>query len=288
MADAGHRWSGAVSRGVRAASGLRFALGYRAGATVGSRLGDTTGDSIEFMDYRAYEPGDDVRRIDWNAYARTDKILIRRHLQEVSPNVELLIDGSKSMDLATSTKSGVAAAVVAALHAAALRDGFSPRLVGLSERPKPFGTTLEAFTHRADFGSRCDLSSLRSGRSSGETRVLVSDMLVAESPESILRRLSSGARRSALVHVVSVEDIEPPSPGVYRLVDIEHGGELEVQVDASAADRFRARAGAFRESIAEACRRTATPLATVIAEEAWTDDSVDLSSLVACGILEVA
>ena len=78
----------------------------------GPQLGVAAGQSTEFMDHRVYVAGDDVRRIDWNATARTDQLLIKRYQEEIRPSVVLLVDDSKSMavyeDKLARTKEGVA------------------------------------------------------------------------------------------------------------------------------------------------------------------------------------
>ena len=72
--------------------------------TVGSHLGNRAGSSLEFLDHRSYQLGDDLRRIDWYAYARTDKLTLKLFREEVCPHVDILLDGSQSMHLAESEK----------------------------------------------------------------------------------------------------------------------------------------------------------------------------------------
>ena len=63
----------------------------------GDRLGKGTGASLEFMDFREYLPGDDLRHVDWRAYARTDQLKIRLHREEVTHAIEIVADLSASM-----------------------------------------------------------------------------------------------------------------------------------------------------------------------------------------------
>ncbi|MEM1164782.1 MAG: DUF58 domain-containing protein, partial [Planctomycetota bacterium] len=193
MPESNAHWQEAVTRGMTAAGGLRFALGERAQANVGSRLGDGPGDSIEFMDYRTYEPGDDLRRIDWTAFGRTDRVLVRRHLQEVSPNVEIIIDGSGSMNTGETPKAHATVAVAAALQSCALISGFSPRVLRAGARPEPLGGGVESLVRFPGFHGGGNLESLGGAGSLGATRVLLSDMLVPEPPESIVGPRGGGA-----------------------------------------------------------------------------------------------
>ncbi len=57
----------------------------------------TGGDSLEFQDHREYLPGDDPRHLDWTAYARTDRLILKVYRSEASPLIDLIIDGSASM-----------------------------------------------------------------------------------------------------------------------------------------------------------------------------------------------
>src|SRR6516225_4349935 len=90
-----------------AAAARRFALAaprHGPANRAGSVLGARAGSSLEFRDHRAYEPGDDLRHVDWNAYARSDQLSVKLYREEVSPHLDVLIDGSASMTLTGSEK----------------------------------------------------------------------------------------------------------------------------------------------------------------------------------------
>ena len=72
----------------------------RAGNTLGGRFSiNRRGSSIEFADYSAYCPGDDIRAIDWNLYARLDRLFVKTYKEEVALSVELIVDATASMGL---------------------------------------------------------------------------------------------------------------------------------------------------------------------------------------------
>ena len=80
--------------------GLRFLLprlALRGGA--GSRLGSRAGESLEFQEYRDYTPGDDLRNLDWNILARTEREVVKVRREEVAPVIEIFRDRSASMDV---------------------------------------------------------------------------------------------------------------------------------------------------------------------------------------------
>src|SRR5262245_41532482 len=83
---------------VRAAAAFRLAMPRTpVGGRVGERLGSGTGSSLEFQDYRPYAPGDDLRHVDWAAYARSELLAIRLYREEVAPRIDLVLDVSRSM-----------------------------------------------------------------------------------------------------------------------------------------------------------------------------------------------
>ena len=94
----------------------------------GNRFSNRTGSSLEFMEHRDYIPGDDLRRLDWSAYARTDRLMVKQYREEVCPRLELLLDTSSSMALDNSEKSRSTLFIAAALISAAVNSGFTVRV----------------------------------------------------------------------------------------------------------------------------------------------------------------
>src|SRR5437868_13280406 len=70
----------------------------KSGRLKGERRSPKRGQSVEFADYRNYTPGDDLRRVDWNAYARMERLFIKLFQEEEDLTVHVLVDASKSMD----------------------------------------------------------------------------------------------------------------------------------------------------------------------------------------------
>src|SRR4051794_38632181 len=85
------------------------------GAIKGERRSKRKGQSVEFADYRNYVIGDDLRFLDWNLFARLDRLFIRLFMEEEDLHFYVLIDNSLSMDFGTPTKLHYAKQVAAAL-----------------------------------------------------------------------------------------------------------------------------------------------------------------------------
>lgn len=81
----------------------------------GGRKSNAKGSSVEFSDYREYIPGDDIRRIDWGAYGRLDKLYIKRFMEEKEGIFQIFVDTSASMDFGEPKKSRIALQLAGAL-----------------------------------------------------------------------------------------------------------------------------------------------------------------------------
>ena len=182
--------------------GMRYALQIpqvAASGWTGSRSGRRAGSSIDFQDYREYQPGDDLRFIDWGIYARTDRLTVKLFREEVTPHLDLILDGSRSMNLAQTAKAS-AVAQLAALLATSAVNAQCTQAVWLSGEGFQ---RLPNDTLPPSAWDKLELASLRTPEQSYEilppkfrrlgVRVLVSDLLWPGEPIQILRRLREGA-----------------------------------------------------------------------------------------------
>ena len=96
-------------------SRLRIAMGHKSSMNLtGNRKSMQKGSSTEFSDFREYMPGDDIRRIDWNAYGRLDRFYVKEYMEEKEAVVSVLIDTSSSMNYGMKKKSVLACMLAAA------------------------------------------------------------------------------------------------------------------------------------------------------------------------------
>src|SRR5690242_5440891 len=227
--------------------GLRYALQIpqvAASGWTGSRSGRRAGSSIDFQDYREYQPGDDLRFIDWGIYARTDRLTVKLFREEVTPHLDLILDGSRSMNLAETAKPG-AVARLAALLATAAGNAQCTQAVWLS------GEGFQRLPNDAlppSAWDRLELSSKRTPEQSVEimppkfrrlgVRVFVSDLLWPGDPFHLLRRLRDGAASLFVIQLLAREDATPPEHGNLRVVDSETGDESEIYIDSGIAKQY--------------------------------------------------
>ena len=92
----------------------RFNLALKKNSTEireGEQSSSSTGQGMVFEDHKKYQPGDDIRRIDWKAYARTNEVYVKRFEQEKSLTAHILVDRSSSMEFGNPTKYDYAAKI---------------------------------------------------------------------------------------------------------------------------------------------------------------------------------
>ncbi|MBM3875277.1 MAG: DUF58 domain-containing protein [Verrucomicrobia bacterium] len=272
------------------ALGLRYALALPQSALAGqsgSRIGRRAGTSIDFQDYREYQPGDDLRSIDWNVFARSDRLTIKLFREEVNPHLDLVLDGSRSMRLDGSEKSTALLRLAAALamaaenaqctHAAWLAgDGFQ-RVANDALRPSAWDGF--AFESRRNIEESFAILPPRLRRLG--IRVLVSDLLWPGNPLSVLRRLADSAAEVFVIQLLARADSEPPEHGNIHLVDSETGEGLDLFVDAAVAGEYRDNLARHQEAWHDACRQCGARLVPV------ADDDFEgaLAALEQAGVL---
>jgi uncharacterized protein (DUF58 family) len=259
--------------------------------TAGSQLGRLAGESMEFMDHREYQPGDDLRRLDWGAYARSDKMMVKLYRQEVCPHLDIVIDGSRSMALPGTQKCRAAAGLAAALVTAAGNSGYSHRafVTGRGCQAIEGGHELPTLWKGLSFdAAESPPESFRTlppaWRARG-IRILLGDLLWLADPRELLTVAADRAAAVYVIQVLAEHDLAPPHQGNVRLVDSETGGLEEVFLDATALARYRHNLQRHRDNWQHAARETGALLISLVAEQlcaAW-----DLAPLVEAGILSV-
>lgn len=219
------------------------------------------GSSLDFADFREYQPGDDFRRIDYLTLARLDQLLIRLYDAEDDLTVRLLIDTSASM--ATDNKLQRAVELAGAIGFVALtrRDRVEVHAPGLT--PARFtgrNGVGELFSHLetleasgAGSISRSASELLTRQRTAGMT-VLCSDLLEPDWDAAINRLPARGAE-VIVVHVLGAGELDPPQLGDVDLVDSETGERVAMSLTPSTMTSYRARLTEWLEDVQVASRR---------------------------------
>ena len=238
------------------------------GRMKGERRSKKKGQSVEFADYRNYVVGDDLRHLDWNLFARLDRLFIRLFLEEEDLHFYILIDNSLSMDFGTPTKLHYARQVAAALGFIGLVnldrvviEVFNDRLT--QSMPPARGRRslwrMMDFLQQIEPAGPSDLRrALRtfSLKCSGKgIVVLLSDLMDKGGYEEALRYLIARQLDIYVIQVLSQEEIEPEVVGDLRLVDVEDDDVAEITVSAPLLKRYKQNLAAYRAALHEFCTR---------------------------------
>lgn len=257
----------------------------------GAQMGMGVGSSLEFMDHREYQPGDDLRRINWNAYARTDRLTVKMYREEVNPHVDIVLDGSRSMALPETPKVHAALALAAVFAESGANAGYRTCswITGSWCERIHNGTERAAFWEAIDFDSKTNpgqaLSRMQGRFAAQGMRVFISDLLWLGDPLVCLNRLAQKASSVFVIQLLTRADVQSSSRGNIRLVDSETNETKELFIDAATGKRYQQRLTEHQNNWHRACTQVGALMTTLIA-----DDVVDrwhLDELVATEILQV-
>jgi len=266
------------------------------GLGAGRRRSPTIGSAIEFADYRTYTPGDDVRRIDWNVYARLDKLFLRMSMVEENTAVTLFVDCSRSMASGLPAKSTLARRLAAALAYAALinddrvavaaccddLDRWLPPVAGRAGLGPVWRFLQEQnFDGPTDLGRA--LTSYRRFTRGPGLAVVLSDLLTPSDWRGGLTALRALRQDVALIQILAPDEIEPTLRGDLTLVDDETGARREVSLTGPVLKAYRARFAAYTVETAHFCAARGIPFVQV-SSDANLDDVV-LKTLRRAGIV---
>ncbi|UCG16969.1 MAG: DUF58 domain-containing protein [Phycisphaerales bacterium] len=229
------------------------------------------GCGMEFRDFRAYVPGDDVRRMDWNLYRRSGRLFLRLFEAPEDLPVHILLDVSDSMFFEAPPRADAARQMAAVIAAVALnqhdRVGIYPfgidlvtplapasgkpalpRMLQYLEQLRPAGTTDLIHSTRR-FATRRQRAGLA---------VIISDFFDPRGIDQVIDALRSLRHRLLLIRVVRPRDASPDLEGELRLLDCESDRSVDVSVTGDSLTRYRQAYQAFEEALSRfAARRRA-------------------------------
>ena len=237
----------------------------------GELLGRGTGSSLEFQEYREYVPGDDIRHLDWGAYARSDTLMVRLFREEISPKTEILLDASRSMTSGGEMKPRVARQLATVFALLSARLGGRPVVVPLEDGPAvPLGLDALDRLSALPFTGRTNLAELLHDHlvplKRQAVRIVISDFLFPHDPAALIRRLASEASALWLVQVLSDWEAAPTPLGGRRLNDIETGAQADLVLDGKAVASYLGRLAALQQELLRNCRRAHATFVSVVAD----------------------
>lgn len=256
----------------------RFAAG-----TAGDHRTRHRGSGQEFQDHRPYAPGDDLRRVDWMAFARTGEPVTRNLRAEEDVLLRLLVDTSGSME---GPKLAHAARIAAGVGYLGLQGGERVQVIPFAREPdarryadrgraavpsllRSLGAVSASGT--TDLRRALDLA-LRPGRPA--VVVLLSDLL--DGTEAPFARLDPHNHDLRVGHLLSRDDVAPSLDGDLDLEDAETGELLPLTADAAVLSRYRERLARWCDALDDAARARGVRLVRSVADEPAIDAVRDL------------
>ena len=254
------------------------------GRMKGERRSPRKGQSVEFADFRNYVPGDDLRFVDWNSYARLEKLFMKLFLEEEDLHFHAVIDASRSMEFGEPTKLRLACRLAAALGFVALVRSDRVKievLGGEAAAPSPvfrgrrslwrmldhLGQVTPGTAVPLDRGLR-DFALRNPGRG---IVVLFTDLMDKSGYESALRYLATRQMDVYVVQILAAEELEPELTGDLRLIDCEDGDAAEISVSAPLLARYKRTLDAFVDGARNYCTRRGMGHAMVRSDAAVDD-----------------
>lgn len=244
-----------------------------AGQLVGGHRSRRYGSSLDFADFREYQPGDDFRRIDYLTLARLDQLLIRLYDAEDDLTVRLVIDTSASMGLDGKLRRALELAGAVGFVALTRRDRV------IVHTP---GAAPARFTGRSGVGALfAHLESIRAGGAGSLARtatevlqrqrtpgisILFSDLLEPDW-DAALGRLPARGDDLTVLHVLGRGELDPPELGDVDLVDSETDDRVAMSMTPAALDAYRERLAEWLGEVQRATRRLGAAYLMVDADE---------------------
>ena len=259
------------------------------GGLKGGRRSTKRGQSVEFADYRDYALGDDLRQLDWNVYARLEKLFVKLFVEEEDVTMTFLIDASPSMAYGRPQKLLFAKRAVAALGyiglgsedrvvVASLAGRIARRQAALRGSGRVFRLLSNLSAIQPADGPTDLVAAARHAAAmvSGHgVIVLVSDLL-DPGADRVIRELAATGSELIVLHTLSPDELDPPLEGDLRLVDSETGEGVDITADLATIDAYKARRAAWQEGFADLAakrraayvpRSTDVPLADLVFAE---------------------
>mgnify|MGYP004503202415 FL=1 len=261
---------------------INMALNFRlSNGTQGGRKSKAKGVSVEFSDFREYTPGDDFRRIDWNAYGRLDKLFVKVFMEEREGVFNFFLDKSKSMDQGDDNKGEMALKIVAALGyitinnldrivVSGLEDGNIVEL-GSGAGKKTFQKLLRDLNN-IEFNGTTNLGeSIRKRKITGRgVSIVVSDFLNnggLENLEEGLKYLAFKKQQIILIQVLSKEDMEPTIDEEVTLIDSETREEVKITLNYKVIEEYKKTLKNYNENLKNIAKKYGAKVIFVRADE---------------------
>lgn len=248
----------------------------------GVRKSSAKGSSVEFSDFREYMLGDDIRRIDWNAYGRTDKLYIKQFMEEKEAIFQIFIDTSKSMEFGEQPKSKMALQVAAALSYIVLNNLDRVCVNELHENSvtkgkgvtgkAAFGSVLQDL-ERIEFDGKTTLNKSIQKRpiQNGGVSFIISDFLDEEGIEDAMKYLAYKKQTVVLIQILAKEELLVDDyEGTLNFLDMETGQRVKITMSNATVDQYRKKVSDLQNHLRYLARKYQAAYVSMQSDESLT------------------
>ncbi len=247
----------------------RLEIRARSGGA-GEHLAKRRGGSAEFQDHRPYAAGDDLRRMDWAAYARTGEPVLKLFRTEEDVLLRLLVDTSASLAHGDPSKLDVARRVGAAVGYMVLAGSQRAQVFAVADSVRSMSRSTRGRGGLAAFVRNLETLEPKGGTNLARAidgvmqrsprpgmLVVVSDFLDGGPVTAALGRARSAGHDLALIQVLAPDEVEPTHEGDWTLEDAETGATVDVTMDPDALEAYMLRLTGLCEELRAFARRHA-------------------------------
>ncbi len=252
----------------------------------GGRKARSYGNTVEFADFREYFPGDDIRRIDWNVYARFEKYFIKLFTDERQMHNQILIDCSASMACGKPEKAEAALRIAAAfgyLSVSAMDRVSYKMLEGNKARNLGFTVTNKDSFYRAaqamettEFEGETDLEKSilnmeAPGYDDGLT-IIISDFLTESNWKKAIDFLMYKRREILMIQILSPDELYPDFDGRIQMMDSEAPDfgdprNMKVRITRKMVDAYQRALDEYEKELVDFCASRGVTFFTVSSDD---------------------
>ena len=231
----------------------------------GNSISKKLGSSLEFSDYKAYSHGDDLRNIDWNIYARTDKLYLKQFLQEKTQKTCILLDSSISMNI-TEMKSYKSRLICFCLYYLYVNEHHSVSIFSVNSNHLNIKNNLTKKSNLLDvikfiddisYNGNTDFQKFFSSgifnKNKYDNIIFISDFFSQDNYEKIIKTLSLRTTFINLIQLMDKEEINPDYNGNFKFIDSETQEEILVGVNKKIYETYVSEVLEHRNKIKKIC-----------------------------------
>jgi uncharacterized protein (DUF58 family) len=225
-----------------------------------------SGEGLEFLDYRNYQVGDDLRYVDWSVYGRLDKLFIKLFHAEENQTVHILLDMSRSMGAGTPSKADSAKRIAAAVSYICLSNldkismaAFTDKIVEISpivRGKRKYSKVLNyllSLAPEANTDVNACLTEYASICKHPGIAIVISDLFDPKGYQDGLKSLTYRDFDVSLIQVLDHEELFWSKIGTFILQDVETGEKKVTSVNESLLERYHKQVATFISNIKSFC-----------------------------------